>query len=85
VFPSYNLEEDVRDFFKNKLHCDDKIQRIERLMSGIIFVYFENEEIAVDVFKKLEKYKFENVFILHKQLRTFNYMRVSEQRISNES
>jgi len=61
VFPSYDKKEDIREFFKNKLKCDEQIKSIEKLSSGIIFIYFETEEETIEVFKRLEKYKYENV------------------------
>jgi hypothetical protein len=72
VFPSYDKKEDIREFFKNKLKCDEQIKSIEKLSSGIIFIYFETEEETIEVFKRLEKYKYENVRL--NLIRILNYM-----------
>lgn len=69
VFPSFplkdenNYESEVRQLFKC-INCDDKIDRMDKLKSGIIFVYFENEEETSYVYRKFESYKIENVILI---------------------
>jgi len=66
VFPSFplkdenNYETEVRDLFKC-IECESKIHRMDKLKSGIIFVYFETEEETSYVYRKLESYKIEKV------------------------
>jgi hypothetical protein len=85
VFPSYDLEEDIKDFFKTKLHCEDKIQHIEKLSSGIILVWFNNEDDTIEAFKALEKYKFDNNLQIYASIRSENLKRKITERVEKKN
>jgi len=85
VFPSYDLSEDIKEFFKSKLSCEDKIQHLEKLSSGIVLVYFFSEDDTVEVFKKLEKYKFDNNLQLYASIRSENLKRKITERVEKKN
>ena len=66
VFPSFeffnekNFIEEIQNLFKN-FESLEKIKKIEKLNSGIIFVFFDNEDDTKQVFNKLEDYKMKHV------------------------